>query len=435
AERLEWHAAKFLIHIRETCKVSHTAIEHIIDGIQSLLTEFSSGILEQVSREVHPETGLIHFDVLQQMYKETFPPSLLFSSVDSKHKLDKILTQKFNMVIPEKTLVGTDLVWKCKHPTPGVPDLIEKEVYAYTVPFLSNLKNLLYNDEVRFCVDNPRLKENNVYRTVLDGSSYQNNDFFRKNRNAIAIILFYDDLEVVNPLGANIKKHKLAMFYWTLANIYPEVRSTLKNVNLLSIVKHSVLKKYGVGKILESFITDIKVLQNEGVTVNVKGVEKVYKGSLLFVAGDTPASAFMGGFKESVSAYRPCRTCMTTQNEWRNSFSSENFILREKESHQEYVRVVTEPHLNKRTRAFWSRRYGVTNRSALMDIPEFDVTKCVPQDGMHVLAEGVVEVHCRAFLRYCIVEKRIFTIDDLNSKMRNFNFGHLKRDAPASLLE
>lgn len=70
-----------------------------------------------------------------------------------------------------------------------------------------------------------------------------------------------------------------------------------------------------------------------------------------------------------------------------------------------------------------------------MDIPEFDVTKCEPQDGMHVLAEGVVEVHCRAFLRHCIVERKIFTIDALNSKIKNFNFGHLQRDAPAPLLE
>jgi len=148
------------------------------------------------------------------------------------------------MVMPEKTVVGTDLMWEHKHKSHDRKgDLIEKEIYAYTVPFLSNLKNLLYNDEMRFCVDNPRLKENNVYRTVLDGSFYQNNDFFRRNRNALAIILYYDNLEVVNPLGANTKKHKLAMFYWTLANIYPEVRSTLKTVNLLSIVKHSVYLK------------------------------------------------------------------------------------------------------------------------------------------------------------------------------------------------
>lgn len=196
------------------------------------------------------------------------------------------------------------------------------------------------------------------------------------------------------------------MFYWTLANIYPEVRSTLKNANLLSIVKHSVLKKYGVSKILESFIAGIKVLQNEGVTVNVRGVEKVCKGSLLFVAGNIPALAFMGGFKESVSAYRPCHTCMTTQNEWRNSFSDKNFVLREKESHEEHVRAVTELHFSKQARAFWSRRYGVTNKSVLMDIPKFDITKCEPQDGMHVLAEGVVEVYCRTFLRHYIVEKK-----------------------------
>jgi len=388
-----------------------------------------------VSKQAHPETRLLHFDVLQQMHEEAFSSSLLFSTVESKYMLDKVLKEKFNMVMPEKTVVGTDLMWEHKRKSHDIPDLIEKEIYAYTVPFLSNLKNLLYNDEVRFCVDNPRLKENNVYRTVLDGSFYQNNDFFRRNRNALAIILYYDDLEVINPLGANTKKHKLAMFYWTLANIYPEVRSTLKIVNLLSIVKHSILKKCGVGKILETFITDIKVLQNEGVTVNVGGVEKVYKGSLLFVAGDTPASAFMGGFKESVSAYRLCRTCMTTQIEWKNSFTSENFVLREKESHKEHVRTVTEPHLNKQARAFWSRRYGITKRSPLMNIPDFDITKCEPQDGMHVLAEGVVEVHCRAFLRYSIVEKKIFTIDDLNTKMINFNFGHLQRDAPAPLLQ
>jgi len=70
-----------------------------------------------------------------------------------------------------------------------------------------------------------------------------------------------------------------------------------------------------------------------------------------------------------------------------------------------------------------------------MDIPNFDITKCELQDGMHVLTEGVVEVHCRAFLRYSIVEKKIFTIDDFNTKMINFDFGHLQRDALAPLLQ
>ena len=36
-------------------------------------------------------------------------------------------------------------------------------------------------------------------------------------------------------------------------------------------------------------------------------------GSLLAVCGDTPASNFLGGFKEGVGgAFRKCRSCMAT---------------------------------------------------------------------------------------------------------------------------
>lgn len=45
AEKLRWHAAKFLLQIRETCRISQTAIDHIIDGVQDLMVTYSSIIL------------------------------------------------------------------------------------------------------------------------------------------------------------------------------------------------------------------------------------------------------------------------------------------------------------------------------------------------------------------------------------------------------
>jgi len=48
AKRLEWYAAKFLIQIRETCKMSHTALEHIIDGMRTLLADFSLVVLVRI---------------------------------------------------------------------------------------------------------------------------------------------------------------------------------------------------------------------------------------------------------------------------------------------------------------------------------------------------------------------------------------------------
>lgn len=37
--------------------------------------------------------------------------------------------------------------------------------------------------------------------------------------NALAIILYHDDLSIAKPLGSTSKIHKMSMFYWTLVNI------------------------------------------------------------------------------------------------------------------------------------------------------------------------------------------------------------------------
>lgn len=69
--------------------------------------------------------------------------------------------------------------------------------------------------------------------------------------------------------------------------------------------------------------------------------------------------------------------------------------------------------------------------SPLAEIPYFDITKCFPQDCMHVLNEGVTELVCRLFLNYCIEEKGLFTIQQFNEQLMVFNFGHFNRDKPA----
>ena len=42
-----------------------------------------------------------------------------------------------------------------------------------------------------------------------DGSIYKHHDLFKSNPNAIQVMLYYDDVEVVNPIGSRTKKHKL----------------------------------------------------------------------------------------------------------------------------------------------------------------------------------------------------------------------------------
>ncbi|XP_066588077.1 uncharacterized protein [Prorops nasuta] len=432
---IECNVAQFIVNIRENCNVSNAAVEKIIDGVTSLVDFYLAVIMKEIRSRSDPDTNEVNFQDIKVICTEKYPAKFIFSSIQSKKALDKILVNTFNMVPTKTVVIGTGLRWKkIKQSLKSSSEIKEVEYKGYIVPFINNLRNLLNNKEVRCNIKSYKNYNDGVLRSVLDGQFYQENDFFRRNKNALAIILYYDDVGVTNPIGAASKVHKLSMFYWTLANIKPEVRSSLNIIQLYAIVKTDYLKKAnGLEKILESFISDIIQLQTAGIDINVGGKIKNFKGSLLFCAGDTPASAMLGGFKQSVQAYRPCRTCMVTNLEWRKELCK-TYISRTKETHQEYLRIVTDSSITKEAKEVWQKQYGINKRSPLMQIPYFDVAMCFPQDAMHILIEGVLETTFRAFLRYCIMELKLFTIDDLNERLRNFDFKHFKSDKPALLL-
>ena len=50
------------------------------------------------------------------------------------------------------------------------------------------------------------------------------------------------------------------MFYYTLANLRPELRSTHRAIQLLICTPCSLLDKYGFQPILSPFINDVNVL-------------------------------------------------------------------------------------------------------------------------------------------------------------------------------
>lgn len=75
------------------------------------------------------------------------------------------------------------------------------------------------------------------------------------------IILNTDDIEIVNPLGCHLKKHNLSMFFYTLGNIPPSLRSKLQLVAVAKIVD---LKKFGTERLLGDFDDSVRILSTEG---------------------------------------------------------------------------------------------------------------------------------------------------------------------------
>ena len=52
------------------------------------------------------------------------------------------------------------------------------------------------------------------------------------------------------------------MFYYCLCNIDPSLRSRLQSIMLLAAVEISVMEKYGIDKVLEPFVEEMKQLES-----------------------------------------------------------------------------------------------------------------------------------------------------------------------------
>lgn len=155
------------------------------------------------------------------------------------------------------------------------------------------------------------------------------------------------------------------------------------------------------------------------------------RGALFAVIADTPASQLMGGYKESVGgAKRKCRHCMADFHEMQCRFREEEFQLRDKAVHDYHLQQLDE---NPELFTHFSKEYGVTKRSILLDAPHFDVTDQLPQDVMHVILEGALARTLFFVITY-FVNNNFFTLEDLNAFILNFNYGYSElKDKPVFL--
>ena len=72
----------------------------------------------------------------------------------------------------------------------------------------------------------------------------------------LAIILYYDDVEVVNPIGAFHGTHKLGLFYWALVNIATAERMALQNLHLQTVALVSDINYYGIQQIVSGHASE-----------------------------------------------------------------------------------------------------------------------------------------------------------------------------------
>ena len=121
-----------------------------------------------------------------------------------------------------------------------------------------------------------------------------------------------------------------------------------------------------------------------------------------------------------------------TSEDVRNNFNPNSFVCRTIEHHIHICDLIDRAP-SPAIKAEMQTSYGVLYRSSLLNISDFDVTKQLPHDIMHVILEGVLPYECQLSLS-ALIDQGLFTLDEFNHRLRCFNFSYSdSKSKPESL--
>ncbi|XP_041472583.1 uncharacterized protein LOC121421848 [Lytechinus variegatus] len=300
------------------------------------------------------------------------------------------------------------------------------------VPIIDSLQCLLKHNDVLAHVLNfkygPQEGNHFVLTDFCDGSLYKENPLFQTNDPTIQIILYHDDFQITNPLGS--RPVKISAFYYVLGNLDSCFRSTLQVIQLACLCRSELVKKYGYGCILKPVIRDLKILEKDGISVNINGSSLTVRGTLSFVACDNLAAHAIGGFVENFVANRFCRQCMCTRIILKNNHTPSQLSKVKERCIEGYDRQADLVADDKSLISV----YGVKGKSPLNELQYFHVIDGLPPDPAHDLLEGVCPWLLQKILTN-LKDQKILDISDINAVLTTFKYkGSDKVNRPSKFL-
>ena len=155
------------------------------------------------------------------------------------------------------------------------------------------------------------------------------------------------------------------------------------------IAKSSTIKQYGFLAVLAPLIADIKLLERNGLSIDIEGQIKQIFGTIATVSADNLEAHDLGGFRKCFNSGRICRYCMCMNNDLLIKHKESKFRLRTPLMHELHLQAIEQDRS-------LIRAYGVVSKCSLSDLVGFSPATAFPPDIMHNCLEGVIPL----FLHY-----------------------------------
>lgn len=250
----------------------------------------------------------------------------------------------------------------------------------------------------------------NWFCNVTQGSVWQRKIArFKLDDIVLPLVLYYDDLEPNEPLGAHCEP--LGCSYVQIASLPPEYSSTLENIFLALLFDADNRSVYGNRKVFQPLLDELHFLETEGIDIqtNEKGKVKLYLVVALII-GDNKALNEICGFVASFSANYFCRTCKVYKADSEHMCTEDESLIRTPETYAADV-LLEDPSST-----------GIKEECIFNDLPSFSAPIDIGLDEFHDLSEGVAHYTMVPVLRH-FDELNDQFISTLNGRLYSYDYG------------
>ncbi|XP_064479840.1 uncharacterized protein LOC135393295 [Ornithodoros turicata] len=257
-----------------------------------------------------------------------------------------------------------------------------------------------------------------VMKSFMDGALYKRcfADFMpEQDQYTLLLLMYTDELEIVNPLGAARGKYKIVCVYFSLLNLHRKYRSQLQSIHLLLLARYVHVQKFGMDEFLKPLIEDLNQIQKHGIPVMIGNTLRMVKAAIYCFCGDNLSLNRLGGFSCCFSGGRFCRFCLASSQNLSVLTTEQSCVVRNMNAHRRHLSgILVNGIVSKRL-------YGVTGPSPLLKLHQFDVTLQLPPDIMHDILEGSFEQVLKQVLT-ALISQGMLKFDDLD-KISTFPYG------------
>ena len=125
-------------------------------------------------------------------------------------KRNKFFTKHFNYVSPEEIYFGSEEKQIRNHNVVIFPRQIKTTFQNISV--CQTLTSLFSNEDFFLKFFSEKKSSDGFLRSYRDGEHFENHTFLKRFPFAVRFQVFYDDVDMVNPLGSKKRFTKLAIF-------------------------------------------------------------------------------------------------------------------------------------------------------------------------------------------------------------------------------